>query len=69
MKTIRLGISCLGLLLLAGGYAASQMAYWQGRAADFARQIDTPPVVALSAIVLIASLLLSLKADADEANP
>lgn len=55
MKGARLFLSTAVVLALGGGYAMSQIAYFQGRAPEYAKSVDTPGVrSACLAITLLA---------------
>jgi hypothetical protein len=54
----RLALTMLAALLLAAGYARSQLAWFSGAAAGYARWIDQPPVqIAALALVVLATIL------------
>lgn len=46
------------LMLLGGGYLASQYAYFFGDAAGYAAQVDTPPIQLLSLVLFILVIVL-----------
>jgi hypothetical protein len=58
MKTIRLGVAAITMLLLAAGYAASQRAVLAGDPQRYAAEVDTPTVkwLALGWLVLVVAL-------------
>jgi hypothetical protein len=58
MKTIRLGVAAITMLLLAAGYAASQQAVLAGDPQRYAAEVDTPVVkwLALGWLVLVVAL-------------
>ena len=60
MKTLRLGLSVVSLVLLGVGYAGSQVAALNGWVADWALKVDQPLVVALSLTLLAAAVILSI---------
>lgn len=66
MKTVRTALTAAALCLLCAGYAASQIALFQGRAADYASRVDTPPVWALSGLLLVVAIVLAFVPDRDE---
>lgn len=63
MKTVRTALTAAVLCLLCAGYAASQIALFQGRAADYAARVDVPPVWNLSGLLLLASVILAFIPD------
>lgn len=68
MKTIRLVLSVLSVLLLGAGYAGSQVASINGSSADWIRRVDEPPIVTLALFFLIASLVLAAIRDTGETS-
>jgi len=40
-----------------GGYAASQVAVWQGNAESYAKQIDQPSIAMLALVLLLATIV------------
>lgn len=60
MKTIRLALICAFAILLMGGYAASQLAYFSGSVADYYQKVDSPSIRMLALILLVASIVVSL---------
>lgn len=63
MKTIRLVLALIVLLALGAGYAASQLAYFQGRAAEYAASVDTPLVQGLALLLLLGTVILAFVPD------
>ena len=63
MRTLRTALTVAALCLLAGGYGASQWAFFTGRTADYAKTVDNPVLKWLSAVLLIAAVLLTLVPD------
>ena len=59
MKTVRTALTAAALLLLCAGYAASQIALFEGRAADSAARVDVPPVWNLSGLFLVLAIVLA----------
>jgi FtsH-binding integral membrane protein len=59
MKTVRNALSLIVVILLGGGYAASQAAVLQGRAVEYARQIDQPAVHFLALVLFIGCIVLA----------
>lgn len=66
MKRIRVGLAVLSAILLAGGYAASQAAYFGGTAPDYAAKIDVNPVVMLSLVIFLAAVVLGFWPDRED---
>lgn len=69
MTKVRMMVAVVTMLLLAVGYLASQYAYFQGNAPDYAAKIDSPPVVALSLVIFLAALILFLIPEREEPKP
>jgi hypothetical protein len=59
MKTVRFAFSAVALLLLAGGYAASQLAYFRGEWSEYAHKVDQPAVVFVALAVFLIALGLA----------
>ncbi len=68
MKSLRLALSVLIIILLAAGYAGSQMATLNGTAADWAQKVDRPPVVTLALVLFLVAIVLSLVRDREGAE-
>jgi hypothetical protein len=66
MKTVRTALTAAALCLLCAGYAASQIALFQGRAADYAARVDVAPVWNLSGLLLVLAVILAFIPDRDE---
>ena len=66
MKTLRLGLSALIVVLLGAGYIGSQLAAFDGTAADWAARIDQPPIVMLALVLLGLALLMAIARDRQE---
>lgn len=66
MKLVRTALTAAALCLLCAGYAASQIALFQGRAADYAARVDSPPVWTLSGLMLLLAIILAFVPDRDE---
>ena len=66
MKTVRTALTVAALFLLGGGYAASQIALFEGRAADYAGRVDVPPIWNLSGLLLLLAVVLAFIPDRDE---
>lgn len=67
MKNIRLMLSVSVLAFLALGYAASQMAVFQGTTFAYAQKVDCPPVQWLSLFFLVICIVFAFIRD-PEAN-
>lgn len=66
MRSLRTALTVAALVLLSAGYAASQIAYFQGRFIEYAARVDTPPVWALSGLLLLVAVVLTFVPDRDE---
>jgi nitric oxide reductase large subunit len=66
MRILRLWLSVAVALALTGGYLGSVYHYFSGTAPAWARMVDTPLVVALALLVLIAAIVLSFVPDQEE---
>jgi len=68
MKNLRMLLSIVVIAFLCLGYAASQMAAFNGTATEFASKIDQPPVQWLALFLLVVSIVLAFIKDreADE---
>ncbi len=66
MKTVRTALTAAALCLLCAGYAASQVALFQGRAAEYAAEVDVPPISSLSGLFLLLAVALAFIPDRDE---
>ncbi|MBS1706685.1 MAG: hypothetical protein JST40_12495 [Armatimonadetes bacterium] len=68
MNLARLLVAIAVLILVVGGYIASQFAVWSGTTAQYAQRIDTEPVkmLALVLFVGIVALTIARKAEAPE---
>jgi hypothetical protein len=66
MNLARLLVVIGSILLLAGGYLASQLAAINGQAADYAAKIDQPSIRTLAALLLVAAIALSFVPDREE---
>ena len=68
MSLLRYSLTVVVLLALAAGYAASQYAFYNGRAPDYAQAVDNPAIKILALIVLIAAIALSFVPDKGESQ-
>lgn len=59
MNAIRYAAMAAATLLLVGGYAMSQVAYFRGNAPQYAKAIDTPGVAAIAGLVLVGCIVLA----------
>jgi hypothetical protein len=66
MKTLRLGLSVATIVLLAGGYIASQLAVFGGRQVQYAQQIDQPSIRMLALLLFLAAVVLSFIPNEEE---
>lgn len=60
MALIRLVVTAAGLLLMVGGYFASQQAYFSGTTAQYTQSLSKSPVWSLSLVLLGAAVVLAL---------
>lgn len=58
MNLARLLLAILALILIGGGYAASQLAFFGGRSAEYARSIDQAPIAMLALVLLVGSIAI-----------
>ena len=47
-------------LVVVGGYAASQWAFFRGDPAQYAKSVDAPPMWAISGLLLFGAILLGV---------
>ncbi|MBS1723515.1 MAG: hypothetical protein JSS66_11240 [Armatimonadetes bacterium] len=59
MRTLRTAVGMIGVLLMAGGYFASQYAYWVGDPAAYSKALDTSAVPYLSLVLLVGAVALA----------
>lgn len=67
MKILRLGLTIGTVLFLVVGYAASQIAYFNGTASKHALQMDSVPVRLFATAVMILAIVLAANPE-KEAN-
>lgn len=63
MKTLRLAIATVTLVLMTAGYAASQYAYFNGTASAYASKVDVPAVSYLAFALFLAIVVLGFVPD------
>jgi hypothetical protein len=64
MKSLRIGLSVAGCVLLMLGYFASQYAYLvQGDPSGYAAKLDQPPIRELAVLFFVAALILAFIPD------
>ncbi len=68
MRTLRTALTAAALCLLCLGYAASQIAYFQGTFVDYAAKVDSPPVQRLALLFLLAAVVLAFIKDHEKDN-
>lgn len=56
---IRTVYAIAATLVVVGGYVASQWAYFHGNAAEYAKSVDSTPIVAVSAVLVVAAIVLA----------
>ncbi len=66
MKVLRRSVIFMVSLSLAIGYAASQIAYFHGEYASYARLVDSAPVPSLAIVVAVILVILSAVRDTPE---
>jgi hypothetical protein len=59
MKTLRESYALVMILFLGSGYAASQFAWINGSAAEYALRVDVPTVSRLALLLLAAGAFLA----------
>lgn len=67
MKTARTLVGIIAILLLGGGYFASQYAYFAGDPAAYIKALDSSSVPWLALLLLIATVGLVVVPEKDEA--
>jgi len=66
MRTLRTALTAAALCLLCAGYAASQIAYFQGTFAEYAARVDSQPVQRLALLFLTAAIVLAFIKDRED---
>ena len=66
MSLLRHSITVVALLALAAGYAASQYAFFTGRAPEYAQAVDRPIIKVLALLLLLAAIAFSFAPDKEE---
>jgi len=66
MSFLRYSLTLVALLALAAGYAASQYAFFNGRASEYAQTVDTPAIRILALVFLLAAIAFSFVPDKEE---
>ncbi|MFZ4506310.1 MAG: hypothetical protein ACOYON_01265 [Fimbriimonas sp.] len=66
MKLLRFILSVVSVLLLGGGYLASQFMALQGRGSEYAQKVDQSSIIQLSLLLLVAAILLAFVPDRGE---
>lgn len=69
MKTLRLALTLVSVLLLAAGSVASLASYFGGWVADYYAKIDQPSIVILALVLFLAAIGLSFVPDREEPEP
>jgi hypothetical protein len=69
MKTLRLALSVVSILLLGMGSVASLAAYLGGWAPDYYARIDQPPVASLALVLVVAAVICALVPDREDPAP
>ena len=68
MNSIRMAVGTAGALLLAGGYFASQAAYFFGDPAAYIRALDQSSVPIVALVLLLGAVVLCLLPDEEAAR-
>lgn len=63
MRRARDLVMAVAMVVLGGGYLASQWAAYSGNASDVAAKLDQPPVRVLAALLVLATVILSILPD------
>jgi succinate dehydrogenase hydrophobic anchor subunit len=66
MKTLRVVLSAVSVILLLAGYLASQYTALNGTASDYASKVDQPPVRLLALLLLVAAVVLAFIPEREE---
>ncbi len=67
MALVRTAIALITLVLLTGGYAASQLAFFNGTTAQYIAALDASPVPMLALGLLVALVILAfIPAESDQ---
>ncbi len=71
MKTLRTAVASITLILMTGGYAASQVAYLQGfdQASAYSARVDSPAVAYVALILLLLIVVSGFIPDGEAADP
>ena len=59
MKLVRVAVFGAAALLLAGGYFASQVAFFNESAPRYSESIDSPAIKGLALLILVACVALA----------
>lgn len=68
MKTARTLVGTVAILLMGGGYFASQYAYFAGDPGAYIRALDKSSVPILSLLLLLATIALAFVPDREESG-
>lgn len=60
MKNVRLAVSLIGVLLVVGGYFASQYAYFFGDPTQYSKAVDASQIPYLALFVLLMCVIFLL---------
>lgn len=63
MAFVRTAVALITLVLLTGGYAASQLAFFNGSTAQYIAALDASPVPMLSLGLLVTLVILAFVKD------
>jgi len=66
MKSLRSLLALVATVLMVGGYAASQMAFFQGTTANYIQQLDGSAVPWLALVLLIGIVVLGCLPEGDD---
>jgi hypothetical protein len=59
VNLVRVAVFGAAALLMAGGYFASQAAFINGRAAEYAKSIDTPQIQLIALLLFVGCVVLA----------
>ncbi len=65
MKLLRNLVCLVAVLLMGGGFVASEFAALGGTAQDYAAKVDQPPIRLLALVVLVGAVALAFVRDTD----
>ncbi|HMS55529.1 MAG TPA: hypothetical protein PKA27_09035 [Fimbriimonadaceae bacterium] len=66
MKVLRMALGAICVGLMAGGYYASQLAYFRGSPGEYAARMDQPGVRYLALAILVGAIAFGLSRGNDD---